>query len=232
MSVVGFDELTVTLLVLRADAPRLDEAAATALQNAHLSFRAAQHEARALLAGGPLPDERIRGLSVWGVEPERAAAIGREDPAVQAGRLAVLVLPWRVPAGTISFALARVPRSVDEAAGLARDSYSVTLLTLRADAPALGEEAAGALQDAHMAHNSALHDAGHLLAAGPLTDDLYRGLDIWSVEAEEAAALESADPVVVRGRLAPRTLPWSVPAGAMTFSASHFPSSRAEVASG
>src|SRR5262245_21381548 len=111
-----FDSLTVVLLVLRPDAPRLDEAAAMSLQDAHLAFRADQHEARHLLAGGPLPDERLRGLSIWGVDPEQARALGDEDPAVHTGRLAVVVLPWIVPAGTIAFSLARVPRSVADVA--------------------------------------------------------------------------------------------------------------------
>jgi len=48
------------------------------------------------------------------------------------------------------------------------DRYTVTLLILRPDAPQLAEAAADALQDAHMAHLSDLHDAGDLLAAGPL----------------------------------------------------------------
>jgi len=42
------------------------------------------------------------------------------------------------------------------------------LLLLGPNPPELGEEEVNALQDAHLAHLAELHDAGHLLAAGPL----------------------------------------------------------------
>ena len=51
------------------------------------------------------------------------------------------------------------------------DHLTVALLVLGPDAPKLDEEAAAALQDAHMSHLADLHDAGHLLAAGPLSDE-------------------------------------------------------------
>ena len=44
------------------------------------------------------------------------------------------------------------------------DRYTIALLILRPDAPQLDEEAAAALQDAHLAHLADLHEAGHLLA--------------------------------------------------------------------
>jgi uncharacterized protein len=51
------------------------------------------------------------------------------------------------------------------------DRYTIALLILRPDAPELDEEAAAELQDAHMAHLADLHEQGHLLAAGPLSDE-------------------------------------------------------------
>ncbi len=48
------------------------------------------------------------------------------------------------------------------------ERYTITLLVKRPDAPHLDEQAAAALQDAHMSHLADLHEAGHLLAAGPL----------------------------------------------------------------
>ena len=48
------------------------------------------------------------------------------------------------------------------------DRYTVSMLMLRADAPAFSEQEEAALQDAHMAHLADLHEAGHLLAAGPV----------------------------------------------------------------
>ena len=61
------------------------------------------------------------------------------------------------------------------------DSFTIALLLLRPEAPKLDEEVAAALQDAHMAHLAELHEAGHLLAAGPLSDEKFRGLSILDV---------------------------------------------------
>jgi uncharacterized protein YciI len=112
-----FDRFTVVLLIQRPDAPVLDEAAATALQDAHLAHLAKLHEDGYLLAAGPLGDEELRGLSIFTVEPERARELAEADPAVQAGRFALKVMPWMVPGGAVSFSPSRFPRSVAEARG-------------------------------------------------------------------------------------------------------------------
>ena len=110
-----FDSYTIVLLTLRPDAPDLDEEAAAALQDAHMAHLADLHEAGYLLAAGPLSDEKLRGLSILNVDPERARELKEEDPAVKIGRLAVNVIPWIVPAGAVSFSRTRFPRSVAEA---------------------------------------------------------------------------------------------------------------------
>jgi uncharacterized protein len=112
---VEFDSYTIVLLTLRPDAPDLDEEAAAALQDAHMAHLADLHEAGYLLAAGPLSDEKLRGLSILNVDPERARELKEEDPAVKIGRLAVKVIPWIVPAGAVSFSRTRFPRSVAEA---------------------------------------------------------------------------------------------------------------------
>jgi uncharacterized protein len=112
---VEFDSYTIVLLTLRPDAPDLDEEAAAALQDAHMAHLADLHEAGYLLAAGPLSDEKLRGLSILKVDPERARELKEEDPAVKIGRLAVKVIPWIVPAGAVSFSRTRFPRSVAEA---------------------------------------------------------------------------------------------------------------------
>jgi uncharacterized protein YciI len=114
---VEFDQFTIALLVLRPDAPQLDDAAAAALQDAHLSHLADLHEAGHLLAAGPLSDEKFRGLSILNVDPERARELKEQDPAVRAGRFSVKVIPWIVPAGAVSFSPTRFPRSVAEVTG-------------------------------------------------------------------------------------------------------------------
>jgi uncharacterized protein YciI len=111
------------------------------------------------------------------------------------------------------------------------DRFTVVLLVLRDDAPVLDEDAANALQDAHMSHLADLHDAGHLLAAGPLDDEWFRGLSILNVEPDRARELKERDPAVAAGRFSLRVMPWLVPAGAVSFSRTRFPRSLADVQS-
>jgi uncharacterized protein YciI len=107
-----FDHYTIALLILNPDAPQLDDEAAGALQDAHLAHLADLHEAGHLLAAGPLGDEKLRGLSILNVDPERARELKEQDPAVQIGRFSVKVMPWMLPAGAITFSPTRFPRSV------------------------------------------------------------------------------------------------------------------------
>ncbi len=103
--------------MLRPDAPRLDEAAAAALQDAHLAYLAELHEAGHLLAAGPLSDDAFRGLSILNVGPDEARRLKEQDPAVRAGRFSLNVIPWMVPAGAVSFSPTRFPHSIAEAQG-------------------------------------------------------------------------------------------------------------------
>ena len=112
-----FDRFTVALLILRPDAPQLDDAAAAALQDAHLAHLADLHAQGYLLAAGPLGDEQFRGLSIFNVDPERARDLAEADPGVKAGWFSVQVIPWMVPAGAMSFSPTFFPRSVAEARG-------------------------------------------------------------------------------------------------------------------
>jgi uncharacterized protein YciI len=110
------------------------------------------------------------------------------------------------------------------------DHYTIVLLTRPPDAPELTDEEATALQNAHLAHLADLHEAGHLLAAGPLDDEKFRGLSILNVDPERALELKSVDPAVRAGRLALEVIPWTVPSGAISFSPTRFPRSVADVA--
>jgi uncharacterized protein YciI len=112
------------------------------------------------------------------------------------------------------------------------DQYSVALLILRPDAPHLDEAAAEALQDAHLAHLADLHAAGKLVAAGPLTDERYRGLSILTVDVEEARRLKEEDPAVLAGRFSVHVMRWRLPSGALHFTPTVFPRSTAEARAG
>jgi hypothetical protein len=115
-----FDQFSVALLMLRPDAPRLSEQDAAALQDAHMAHLADLHDQGYLLAAGPLlsgPDGEFRGLSILNVDAARARELKEADPAVRAGRFSVVVLPWMVPGGAVSFSPTRFPRSAAEVAG-------------------------------------------------------------------------------------------------------------------
>jgi uncharacterized protein YciI len=109
---MDFDHFSVVLLMLRPDAPELEPEDAAKLQDAHMAHLADLHEGGHLLAAGPLGDDRLRGLSILDVPPEEARRLKEQDPAVMAGRLEVLVMPWMVPAGAMTFAPTFFPRSM------------------------------------------------------------------------------------------------------------------------
>jgi hypothetical protein len=113
-----FDRHTLVVLVLRPDAPALTDEEAEELQDRHLAYRADLRERGLIVAGGPLvdqDDERLRGVSIWSCDPETARRLSNDDPAVQAGRLAVEVMTWLVPAGNVRFESVTAPRSRDDA---------------------------------------------------------------------------------------------------------------------
>ena len=88
-----------------------------------------------------------------------------------------------------------------------------------------------AFQDAHLAHLASLHDAGSLLAAGPLSDPAgeLRGLSILNVGVDEARRLKEDDDAVRAGVFKVRALPWQVPAGALSYAPTFFPRSMRDV---
>jgi uncharacterized protein len=126
----------------------------------------------------------------------------------------------------------RLVTAVDNAA-MEFNRFTVALLIRRDDAPELDQDTENALQDAHMAHLADLHQAGHLLAAGPLLgepDRAFRGLSILAAEPDKARELEEQDPAVLAGLFRVEYLPWLVPAGAVAFTRARFPRSMAEAA--
>jgi uncharacterized protein len=113
------------------------------------------------------------------------------------------------------------------------DRYTVVLLLTPAEPPDLTEAEATRLQDAHLGHLAALHDAGVLVAAGPLgdaaSDRRYRGLSILRCDPEEALRLKGEDPAVRAGVFELEAMPWMLPAGAMHFTPTFFPRSTGDV---
>ena len=111
------------------------------------------------------------------------------------------------------------------------EHYSIVLLTTPANAPAFSEAERRRLQDAHLAYLADLHDEGHLLAVGPLSDPdgELRGLSILNVDAAHARELKEADEAVQAGVFDIRAMSWTVPAGAMRFSHTRLPRSMKDV---
>lgn len=111
------------------------------------------------------------------------------------------------------------------------DRYTVILLTLRPDAPAMTDEQADELQDQHMAYGAGLQESGLVLARGPLMDqddERLRGFSIWSTDPETARRHAEGDPAVRIGRLAVTVMTWMMPAGNIQFATVRPPRSLAE----
>jgi uncharacterized protein len=113
-----FDHATLVFLVRPPDAPVLPDDEAAALQDAHLAHQAALAAQGHVLVAGPLieqDDERLRGICVLSVDAAQARELYSGDPAVRAGRLAIQVATWLVPAGGATFTAVRLPASMAEA---------------------------------------------------------------------------------------------------------------------
>lgn len=95
------------LVLLRrpADAPTYDEATLERIQGEHIAFHATLRESGQVVTNGPVldqVDESLRGLTFYRTGSlEEARRLAECDPAVRAGRLAVEVMTWYCPAGTM-----------------------------------------------------------------------------------------------------------------------------------
>ena len=101
------DSCTLVLLKRAEGAPDLPEEELDAIQERHLAHLRAMREQGAMAVAGPFGDqrdERLRGMCLYTVGPDEARALAEQDPAVQAGRLAVEVLTWYFPRKEVTFA--------------------------------------------------------------------------------------------------------------------------------
>jgi len=110
---------------------------------------------------------------------------------------------------------------------VALDQFTIVFLVTRPGAPPYDET----IQNAHLSHLADLHEAGQLLAAGPLRDPdrELRGIALLNVGVDEARALFENDPAVRAGWFDLRIYPWFSPAGAVRHSRTEFPRSVADV---
>ena len=77
--------------------------ATEAIQKAHLENINRLAEMKKLVVAGPFGDNgRLRGIFVFRVGSiEEARELAETDPAVKAGRLALIIHPWKVPEGVL-----------------------------------------------------------------------------------------------------------------------------------
>ena len=77
--------------------------ATEAIQKAHLENINRLAEMKKLVVAGPFGDNgKLRGIFVFKVGSiEEARELAETDPAVKAGRLALIIHPWRVPEGIL-----------------------------------------------------------------------------------------------------------------------------------
>jgi uncharacterized protein YciI len=113
------------------------------------------------------------------------------------------------------------------------DTVTVALLLLGPNAAGMIQADEDALQDAHLAHLAAMHDAGELLAAGPVLgaeDRELRGFSVYrSTDLAHVRALADDDPAIEAGRMRHEFHVWTFPAGLVTFSHGRMPRSMADV---
>jgi uncharacterized protein YciI len=99
------------------------------------------------------------------------------------------------------------------------DTYELVLLRRSQTAPALDDASTELLQRQHLGHLEAMRSAGHLLVAGPLSDqpdDEWRGVCIYRVGSlDEARRLATSDPAVRADRLTVEVMHWYTPKGAI-----------------
>ena len=89
-----------------ADPPAYDQAELDRIQAEHLAFYDRLRESGQVVTNGPVRDQAdpsLRGLSFYRLGSlAEARQLAETDPAVRAGRLAVEIMTWYCPPGTMS----------------------------------------------------------------------------------------------------------------------------------
>jgi uncharacterized protein YciI len=103
---VDLDSFELVLLRRPAEAPAYDEAELDRIQAEHLAFYDRLRASGQVVTNGPVSDAAdasLRGLGFYRVGSlEEARRLAETDPAVRAGRLAVEIMTWYCPPGTMN----------------------------------------------------------------------------------------------------------------------------------
>ena len=98
------------------------------------------------------------------------------------------------------------------------DGYSFVLLKRGPRALKFSDEELDRLQEQHLAHLGAMREQGHLLLAGPFSDqadETLRGFCLYRTSVEETRRLAESDPSVRAGRMAVDVMGWWTARGAL-----------------
>ncbi|MGC4111570.1 MAG: YciI family protein [Nocardioides sp.] len=100
------------------------------------------------------------------------------------------------------------------------ESYSFVLLRRGPRAGEYDDAELERLQAAHLGFLDQMRDAGHLVLAGPFSDQLdetLRGLCVYVTDLATTRDLAATDPSVQAGRMAVEVMTWWTLQGAVTF---------------
>lgn len=102
-----FDRYQLVLLMRPAERADLSDERIEEIQGLHRRHLTRMAEEGHLVVAGPFgdqDDDRFRGLALYRVgSVEEARRLAEADPAVEAGRLEVLVMSWYTQAGALAF---------------------------------------------------------------------------------------------------------------------------------
>jgi len=102
---VDLEAFELVLLRRPASAPDYPDEELERIQREHLAYHARLRESGDVVTNGPVdgqPDPSLRGLTFYRTgSVERARELAEADPAVLAGRLAVDIMTWYCPPGTM-----------------------------------------------------------------------------------------------------------------------------------
>jgi uncharacterized protein len=103
---VDLEAFELVLLRTPENPPAYDDAELERIQAEHLAHHARLRESGQIVTNGPVrdqPDVSLRGLTFYRTGSlEQSRRLAEADPAVRAGRLAIEIMTWYCPPGTMS----------------------------------------------------------------------------------------------------------------------------------
>jgi uncharacterized protein YciI len=103
---MDLEAFELVLLSRPGDAPDYPDEVLDRIQHEHVAYLVALRKAGHVVTNGPVTEQRdpaLRGLAFYRTGSlERSRQLAEDDPAVRAGRLAVEIMTWYCPPGTMS----------------------------------------------------------------------------------------------------------------------------------